>query len=48
MNPYTNPFIAKLIIIGLSLCACVISFYLGRFSTWIFDHTEDENEEGQD
>lgn len=48
MNPYTNPFVAKLIITGICLCACAVSFYLGRLSTWIFDQTEDENNEGQD
>jgi len=48
MNPFTNPFVAKLIITGLCLCACGVSFVLGRLSTWVFDQTDDENNEGQD
>jgi len=51
MNPYTDPFAAKLIITGLCLVACAISFLLGRMSTWAFGQTEEEtpqNEEGQE
>lgn len=43
--------IAKITITGICIAACIVSFYLGRLSTWIFDQTEDEvpqNEEGQE
>lgn len=51
MNPYTDPFTAKLIIFGLCMSACAVSFFLGRLSIWAFDQTEEnssQNEEGQE
>lgn len=44
----TDLFIAKLTITGICLAACLVSFTLGRMSTWIFDQTEEEKNEEQE
>ncbi len=44
----TDPFLAKLTITGICLAACLVSFLLGRLSTWAFDQTEQEKNEEQD
>lgn len=40
MNPYTDPFTAKLVIFALCISACAVSFFMGRISTEMFADEE--------
>lgn len=44
----SDPFLAKMTITGICLAACLVSFILGRLSTWAFDLSEEETNEEQD
>jgi hypothetical protein len=36
MNPYTDPFTAKVVITALCVAACAVSFFMGRLSSEMF------------
>ncbi len=45
MNPYTDPFTAKLFIFGFCISACAVSFFMGRLSSEMF--ADEETPENQ-
>jgi hypothetical protein len=44
MNPFTDPFAAKLVITGLCLLACAVSFVMGRLSSEMFASDDDSSQ----